>query len=244
MMDRFTNCCRRYDDKCIDSEDRIALFVEMLSFDDVFDVSGVVFQDIAEFRYRNRNNTRLLQLLEEALIDYNLPSSIYDDRQNTHSFTEEARHAAKYLISTYLLDKESCLDHHPTVMFIRGKMCNDIDLYSLYKSIVCFANGRHEIIERLREELDEAQGTCMTGHLTRLVNALSGFTDEPLLRMNDYDYQKGLLFHRFNKLVIGKHDRDDILSTVLSSLSDDEKTNPIISRIVDEYTGETNLLNF
>jgi hypothetical protein len=58
---------------------------------------------------------------------------------------------------------------------------------------------KDEMIKRLYEEINEAVGTCVFGHFSRLVNSLGGFECGFDLQLEEYEADKARVFHQLNK---------------------------------------------
>lgn len=67
---------------------------------------------------------------------------------------------------------------------------------------------RVEMRKRIIEELKEMKGLCTTGHLSRLVNVLQGFTEKFVIRISDDDRYQSIVYH--------------LLSTALQNCTDEE----------------------
>lgn len=83
------------------------------------------------------------------------------------------------------------------------------------------SNDKNELEKRLIEELEEMNGMCATGHLSRLVNVLSGFFDNMSVKISFKDQVKNYIYNYYNKL---------LMSDKYSELSD---------KIIDEMTEST-----
>ena len=71
-------------------------------------------------------------------------------------------------------------------------------------------NSPHkEELERcLLEEFLNMNGQCTTGHLSRIVNILSGFSDHVFIKISYKDQMKNYIFNHYNKCLHSLKDED------------------------------------
>jgi hypothetical protein len=76
-------------------------------------------------------------------------------------------------------------------------------------------NSQHveELESRLIEELIEMNGKCATGHLSRLINVLSGFY-EGVIKISFEEQIKNYIYNHYNRL-LSTIDSDDLLSQII-----------------------------
>lgn len=82
------------------------------------------------------------------------------------------------------------------------------------------SDHKEELEKRLVEEMEEMNGMCATGHLSRLVNVLSGFFDNMSIKISFKDQIKNYVYTHYNK--------------ILSSMDES-----VMERIIDEMTEST-----
>lgn len=80
------------------------------------------------------------------------------------------------------------------------------------------SNYKEELEKRLIEEMEEMNGMCATGHVSRLINVLSGFFDNMSVKISFKDQVKNYIYNHYNKI---------LMSDKYSDLSD---------KIIDEMT--------
>lgn len=78
---------------------------------------------------------------------------------------------------------------------------------------------RATLWQRLKEELMEAQGTCCTGHLTRLINVLVGFHGDIHLTIDDSDYIK-IKFCQILSRIVSRDDDGSVTDDITSDMID------------------------
>jgi hypothetical protein len=150
--------------------------------------------------------------------------TITEDRQNVHhtSINSHIKRVVKQLVSDYppyesiwsILQSElkkrlqSWRETNlQTLKFIKENPSTftvDVTLKSLLISVFLFiANQpeepREQLYQRLNEELDEMRGKCSTGHLSRLVNVLQGFSSKYTIEMNPEQEMKSFVYYYLNK---------------------------------------------
>ncbi len=121
--------------------------------------------------------------------------TVYEDSQNVHTkdINDAVLETAKKLIKKY---PTSNMNSDISIPNDKKKQAIDVSihrlktdpsvfkhgltLYQIYNSLLeCIKNHpeRKALEDRLNEELYEMSGQCTTGHLSRLINVISGFSD-------------------------------------------------------------------
>lgn len=93
------------------------------------------------------------------------------------------------------------------------------------------SKNNDELKKRFREELVEMNGMCATGHVTRLINVLSGFFDDCSIKTHYKDQIKIYVNNHYNKM-LSIHPQMDILIEEITE-TDMEKKKNIIKFIHD-----------
>lgn len=102
----------------------------------------------------------------------------------------------------------------PTLFECEVNMCDIlIMVWMKIKSSI----HKEELEKRLIEEMEEMNGLCATGHISRLINILSGFFDNMSVKISFKDQLKNYVYNFYNK--------------ILGSMTDD-----ISEKIIDEMT--------
>lgn len=86
--------------------------------------------------------------------------------------------------------------------------------------------NKEELKKRLLEELIEMNGMCATGHVTRLINVLSGFFNEYTIKTHYKDQIKVYLTNHYNKL-LSTHPNVDLLIDEITNTNKEDKQNII-----------------
>lgn len=79
---------------------------------------------------------------------------------------------------------------------------NGTDLFASISTYINNHKHRREMYKRLMEEIDEAEGTCTIGHVTRLINSIRGFDNDfsaTFTHYSLYEAEKVRVFHCLNK---------------------------------------------
>lgn len=149
--------------------------------------------------------------------------NITEDSQNVHhtSINEHTKTVVRQIVADYppqnsawsILKSELQKRYswkstnQDTLKFIYENTCGftiGITLKQLTISVFLFvANQEEEIREqmyqRFNEELDEMRGKCSTGHMSRLVNILQGFSDRYTIQIQPKQEIKSFIYHYLTK---------------------------------------------
>ena len=241
-------------------KDQINLYVEMMSYDFLKPFADEpldrIKQDLVIMKdYHNLK--RIKDLLYKKGIDfnYNKPKrTFYNDKHNVHSLSQSTIQVAQRIIASYpssafyipteLIKFEKFFD----VIMNAESYNSTIEPKSLFMAVwLCITNSEYkdDLLKRLKEELNEAKGHCLTGCIVRLVNSLRGF-DFPQFEteLDDYEYERSKTF-----AFLTKHLTEyDITSSEgivreIERIVNDGKTIVMSlaygKRILDAYTGTT-----
>ncbi len=97
------------------------------------------------------------------------------------------------------------------------------------KSVFCLvweeidkSEHKTELISRLLQELDEMSGTCCSGHASRLINVLTGFSDTIRIGVNYKEEIAGTVLARFNRALqkFSEEDQEIYLIELMKSKTD------------------------
>jgi hypothetical protein len=146
---------------------------------------------------------------------YKPDDSVYQDTQNVHetSINESVKIAVKTMIKLYpptgVVRIQKLVEDIPNFPIKLLQVIDrihvenatfgiDITLEELFESLCMFikmcedTDTQNTLYERLIEELSEMDGMCSTGHMSRLINVIQGFTNIPELcitiSLNDQCY--------------------------------------------------------
>jgi hypothetical protein len=149
--------------------------------------------------------------------------TITEDSQNVHhtSINEHIKTIVKQIVIDYppqnsawsILKSELQKRHswkntnQETLKFIYENPCRftiDITLKQLTISVFLFIahqqeDIREQLYQRFNEELDEMRGKCSTGHMSRLVNIVQGFSDQYTIQILPKEEIKSFVYHYLTK---------------------------------------------
>jgi hypothetical protein len=88
--------------------------------------------------------------------------------------------------------------------------------------------------KRLTEEMDEARETCVTGHFSRLINSIRGFTSDFDITFESYEVDRAKIFYQLNRKV----DLDNFIKSVEGIINtlDTELPTTVLIKILKNYT--------
>lgn len=95
------------------------------------------------------------------------------------------------------------------------------------------SKDKEELEKCLLEELLNMNGQCTTGHLSRIVNILSGFSEYVFIKISYKDQIKNYIFNHYNKLVKTDAYRDVILDEILE---EDKEKKIYLLKMIQEHS--------
>jgi hypothetical protein len=81
------------------------------------------------------------------------------------------------------------------------EMLNMSDILVLVWEYICQSEHKDELEKRLLQELEDMDQTCSTGHLSRILNILSGYFSENVVQITLKDQLRSNIFARYTKLI-------------------------------------------
>jgi hypothetical protein len=99
------------------------------------------------------------------------------------------------------------------------------DILILIWNKIKSSKDKDEMEKRLIEEMIDMNGLCATGHLSRLINVMSGFY-EGVLKISYKDQIKNYVYNHYNK-VLEKHENQEVILNEMTEDSIDKKPNII-----------------
>jgi hypothetical protein len=160
------------------------------------------------------------------LYQKNKVSTIYTNAQNVHDITinkkiintlqklietvkttrnsgevlESIRNEHSYLDSEKLHKIMSSLERI-TIDTAKYEMLNMSDILVLVWEYICNSEHKNELENRLLQELEEMDETCSTGHLSRILNVLSGYFVESSVEISFKEQLRSNIFARYTKMI-------------------------------------------
>ena len=118
------------------------------------------------------------------------------------------------------------------------------DILILIWNKIKSSKDKDEMEKRLIEELTDMNGLCATGHLSRLINVMSGFY-EGVIKISYKDQIKTYVYRHYNKVLETHPDQEIILDEMTEDSdkggSDDKKTN--ILKMIEISNNKEELYN-
>lgn len=112
------------------------------------------------------------------------------------------------------------------------------DIMMLVWEKICTSKDKDELVHRLIDELHEMHQTCSTGHLSRLINILSGFYDDiQPIRISFKDQLRSNVFARYTAAIksLGYHEQEAIVQEMTTS------SKPTIEEVKYSYSPKEEL---
>ncbi len=240
----FIDLAALYDhDDQLSVRDRIMLYGQLMREPLVQeDIAQSVTQLRAQLkRDRDIRSLRLMRRVFEGSCYENLPqvNAIYDDAHNVHSFNEDVLRVANNIIKTNGCPYFRPFDH-PFLNRIEAvgdyQGINLTQLFAAVYNFIIQSPHRPELMRRLGEEMNDAVGLCVTGHICRLVNVLQGFTDDPLV-MAEYDYYNAKVCHALNKRIDIMNVNESVRE-IINTINLDDIPSGTVCKILKGYTME------
>ena len=177
--------------------------------------------------------------------------TFYTNRHNVHSLSTSTIGAAKELMAAYpaTYTGRRPFEHVFFDMIELHETFDSLNVLNLFASVWRFINESQPqqysiaLHERLREEMDESVGTCLTGHVCRLMNVLRGYvgdTDKFVVAVDDYEYYKAKTFNRLTSMIVDYEDPATLLADIKTAINTGviEIDSDHIVKVLVDYTGE------
>jgi hypothetical protein len=197
-----------------------------------------VLQNRLEQRELQRQLHLQRQLPIQQPIKIKKLNTLYTDTQSVHDSTinESMKKAAVQLCKDYHSFGKSYEEHKDIIDDVKQylqvtygesekvntsmyRICTDnatfnMNLYlhqifvALWWFIMNHTENRYELEKRLVEELKEMSGMCATGHCSRLINVLQGFSDKYIILISNEQQINAVVSHYLNKKLQACEDTD------------------------------------
>ena len=235
--------------------------------------SDILYNYGAEKYYVEQASLIIKELGE--LYTQNKTSTIYTNIQNVHDTTinktimntlreliqkvKSNRHSGEVL--EIIRDKyshinetrmEKIMSSLERIMIDTAKyenMCMS-DILVLVWEYICQSEHQDELEQRLLQEMEDMDQTCSTGHLSRILNILSGYFSDNVVQITLKDQLRSNIFARYTKLItlLPEHLQDKINSELI--LNDHNQKDTIKTFLLDfnieevlykEFVNESNM---
>lgn len=171
----------------------------------------------------------------------------YEDKESVHVFMQDTREVIDWLIKNYPPQKYTRMFDHPFIDFIERTfipVVEDFTLIDIFTSVcryIEYSDHEDELKKILLKEMDLAQNSCVSGHLSAMINTLMGFPGVPECKGSNFEHKKAEVFHYLNKSLdfseIGKSLEKSIEEAVNGDGSPiKDLTKQELVRILKDYT--------
>jgi len=162
----------------------------------------------------------------------------YTDAHNVHKIVRQTVNMALQIIEKYPAVYVRPFEHEFFSVIENADVFQSLSIPSLFASIELMISKhpqQSELRQRLLEEMNDSNGVCVAGHVTRLLNSIRGFCEFDI-NLDDYDASRAKIFHQINKRV----DLDNFITSVEYIVNNhlDLKDLPLftILRILRDYS--------
>lgn len=142
-----------------------------------------------------------------------------------------------------LVSRQKIVGTFDRIMIDTSKFECDVNLCDILIMIwmkIKTSKDKDELEKRLIEEMEDMNGLCATGHLSRLINILSGFFDDMSIKISFKDQVKNYIYNYYNKILMSDKYIDQS-ETIIDEMteSDIDKKKTLMTMISDnDYKDE------
>ena len=106
------------------------------------------------------------------------------------------------------------------------ELLNMSDILVLVWEYICQSEHSEELEKRLLQELEDMDETCSTGHLSRILNVLSGYFTDNSVKITFKDQLRSNIFARYTKLIksLSDEQQEKINEEMMSSDTSNKDT--------------------
>lgn len=167
----------------------------------------------------------------------------YADSESVHVFMDDTMQIVAWLVETYECTQFDKPFEH--LFFEEVEECKHyvyynyqlIEILAFVMDYIKKSEHEKELLNILRIEMDEAVGSCVSGHLSAMINCLYGFPGVPNVVDNKFEHEKSTMFHFFNTH-LDLFDLDGLYSSIVSLFRDGKLTaSDNTADILKAYTG-------
>lgn len=174
------------------------------------------------------------------------PVILYNNPENVLSFSQSSSDLANIIIEKYPAGylKRPFKDPFLDPFFDKieqQKTYRNIDILDLFASIYSYISQhkyKDELMKRMYQEIKESLGTCVTGHVNRLLNVVNGFGDFAI-SLGCYEYEKAKLYSFLNKHIdiINIDKINEQVQTIINSYKELEHVEKsVLLQLLKDYT--------
>lgn len=183
----------------------------------------------------------MVNILRRRGIETDKKISIYEDSQNVHS---KSINDSVLKIAIKLIEREQKTEFDPkivkellgdtyTINRVLERIEIDSSTFSLelnkFNMYILFSNlwsyiikhqSKEQLLDRLKEEINEMEDYCSTGHISRFINVIQGFTDDDELsiRISTQDQINSVVSNYLDKML--QKAPDNVMDSIIEGNPD------------------------
>ena len=197
-----------------------------------------IIKELGELYTQNKSSTIYtnVQNVHDTTINKNIINTLRqliqtvkpmskDSKKNTGEVLEVIRNKYSHLDETRMNKIMSSIER---IMIDTAKyeLLSISDILVLVWEYICQSEHKDELENRLIQELEEMDETCSTGHLSRILNVLSGYFSDNVVQISLKDQLRSNIFARYSKLIKMLSDelQDKINSELILNESENKDT--------------------
>jgi hypothetical protein len=195
------------------------------------DSATIVIKELGELYQQNKAST--IYTNAQNVHDSSVNKSIIDTLRELIQTVKTTKHSGEVLEvirNKYAnLEKEKInkiMSSLERIMIDTAKyeLLNMSDILVLVWEYICQSEHRDELEKRLLQELEEMDETCSTGHLSRILNILSGYFKDNTVKITFKDQLRSNIFARYTKLIkLLSEDKQEKIQTEMVSNDKNQK---------------------
>ena len=170
--------------------------------------SEYIIKELGELYYKNKSST--IYTNAENVHDHTVNKKIINTLRELINKVKTKRNSGEVLetirgkysgIEKEKLDKIMSSLERIVIDTAKYEMLNMCDILVLVWEYICNSEHQQELECRLLQELEDMDQTCSTGHLSRILNILSGYFVESSVEISFKDQLRSNIFARYTKLI-------------------------------------------
>ena len=129
----------------------------------------------------------------------------YEDKESVHVFMQDTIQVVEWLTEKYPPGTYIRMFNNTFIEFIERTyipVVGEYTLVDIFTSIMKFIQSSEyteELIKILKKEMEDAKNSCVSGHLSAMINTIMGFPGVPDCKGNSFEHQKAAIFNLLNK---------------------------------------------
>jgi len=139
-----------------------------------------------------------------------------------------------------LVQRQRITGSFDRIMTDTSKFENDLGLSEVLVLVwkkIKTSKDRDELENRLVDELQEMNGLCATGHLSRLINTIGGFFEDMNIKISYKDQIKNYIYNHYNK-VLNSHERAE---EIINEMTEDMSKKQLLMKMIETNSNKNDL---